>query len=452
MGSRSAWSLISTGGEGLAGESYGGARDGRPGARIAAAARPGRTANPASPMLTADQKSGELAQMGARAGGLSVFSGVGGLDLGARIAGLEIELATDQDAEALSMLAAAGGIATLAGNIDEVLAGPLIRLWGNRGSPRCLIGGPPCTPFSHAGFWLEDKRTGKDPAGSLLTSYLRCLEAFEPDAFVLENVPGLAFKTHDRFLKHLIEKVHGLGYRVTREILRASDFGVAQARRRLFIVGVRSKSPVSLSGWPSWPVRTSRWAIGALEEGTESEPDEQLREKYRDLLPLVPAGGNYLHFTDHNGYDPPLFKYRGRYWSFLLKLDPEKPAPTVPAQRITYNGPFHWSNRHLRVREIARLQSFPDWYAVSPDVSIARRQLGNAVPPLLAAAVVWRVRQALGDVGTETWPAALDEAAKPHASFEEVSAAYPRPSREMHKSENPSAGRLPEPTPARSSL
>jgi DNA (cytosine-5)-methyltransferase 1 len=413
----------------LASESHEGEpAHGRPDAGIACTSRPGRTASPAGSMLTADQKSGELARVRVRAGGLSVFSGLGGLDLGARIAGLEIELATDQDAEALSMLAAAGGIATLAGNIDEVLAGPLIRLWGNRGSPRCLIGGPPCTPFSHAGFWLEDKRTGKDPAGSMLTSYLRCLEVFEPDAFVLENVPGLAFKTHERFLQHLIGSAHGLGYQVTREILRASDFGVAQARRRLFIVGVRSKSPVSLSSWPSWPIRTSRWAIGALEEGTEPEPDEELREKYRELLPLVPAGGNYLHFTDHNGHDPPLFKYRGRYWSFLLKLDPEKPAPTVPAQRITYNGPFHWRNRHLRVREIARLQSFPDWYSVSSDLSIARRHLGNAVPPLLAAAVVWRVRQALGDVGTDTWPVALDEAAKVHASFEEVTAAYPRPS------------------------
>jgi DNA (cytosine-5)-methyltransferase 1 len=378
-------------------------------------------------MLTTRRKSGELAPVGARPEGLSVFSGIGGLDLGARIAGLEIELATDQDPEALSLLSASVGTQTLPGDIEDVLRGSLVRSWGERGSPRCLIGGPPCTAFSHAGFWLEAKRNGEDPAGRLLVSYLNCLEEFTPDAFVLENVPGLAFKTHGESLKNFVDRSMGLGYSTTQTILRASDFGVAQARRRLFVVGLRGRAPVPLGDWPAWPVRSSRWAIGAIEGGAEPEPDEELREKYRELLPLVPPGGNYLHFTDRNGYNPPLFKYRGRYWSFLLKLDPDRPAPTVPAQRITYNGPFHWSNRHLRVREIARLQSFPDWFELSPDLPTARRHLGNAVPPLLAAAVIWRVRQALGDVEASTWPAALENAADPDATFEDVVANYPAP-------------------------
>lgn len=358
---------------------------------------------------------------------LSVFSGLGGLDLGARIAGLRVDLATDQDEEALSMLSAASGTTTLAADIDEALAGPLPRLWGERGTPRCLIGGPPCTPFSHAGFWLEDKRAGRDPAGSLLASYVRCLDAFQPDAFVLENVPGLAFKTHDRFLQPLIEGARRMGYQVTSAVLCAATFGVAQARRRLFMVGVRSESPVCLSDWPEWPMRGSEWAIGDLEDATDPEPDEQAGAKYRDLLKLVPPGGNYLHFTERRGWKSPVFKYRGRYWSFLLKLDPQRPAPTVPAQRITYNGPFHWGNRHLRIREIARLQSFPDWYRLSPDLPTARRHLGNAVPPLLAAAVVWRVRQALGDVAGDSWPAALEVAADTHATFADVAAAHPPP-------------------------
>jgi DNA (cytosine-5)-methyltransferase 1 len=320
---------------------------------------------------------------------------------------------------------AASGVATLASGIDEALRGPLVKEWGDRGAPKFLIGGPPCTAFSHAGFWIEGKRAGLDPAGALLSSYARCLDAFKPDAFVMENVPGLAFKTHRQFFTGLLEEVRRLGYSLASDVLCASSFGVAQARRRLFVVGVRSGAPISLSDWPKWPTRGSRWAIGDLEGKGSEEPDEMPGAKYRHLLPLVPPGKNYLQFTEARGWSPPLFKYRGRYWSFLLKLDPDLPASTVPANRITYNGPFHWDNRHLRVQEIARLQSFPDSYPLSPDLATARRHLGNAVPPLLAAAVVWRVRQALGDAPRDSWPAPLDVAARSSATFADVAALYP---------------------------
>jgi DNA (cytosine-5)-methyltransferase 1 len=377
--------------------------------------------------LTPAIQSVELTPDVAVTAGLSVFSGLGGLDLGARIAGLQIDVATDQDEEALGFLRAASGVTTLVGDIDETLAGPLVQLWGGRSAPRCLLGGPPCTPFSHAGFWIADKRAGKDPAGSLLASYVRCLDVFRPDAFILENVPGLAFKTHSQFLDALVAGTEILGYTVTSAVLCATSFGVAQARRRLFLAGTRSGAAVDLSTWPEWPTRSARWAVGDLESSDSIEPDELPGLKYRKLLAKVPPGDNYLHFTDRRGWEPPLFEYRGRYWSFLLKLDPERPSPTVPAQRITYNGPFHWRNRHLRVRELARLQSLPDWYGISPTLSTARRHLGNAVPPLMAAAVVWRVRQALGDAPADAWPAALERAADAAVAFADITAAYPEP-------------------------
>ncbi len=359
---------------------------------------------------------------------LSVFSGLGGLDLGARIAGLDIALATDRDQDALSLLANATGSRTLTAEIDQALTGPLITSWG-AGAPRCLIGGPPCTAFSHAGFWIEAKRAGTDPAGAMLASYLHCLETFEPDAFVMENVPGLAFRTHTRSLSPLLEGAQRLGYAVSSAVLSAAAFSVAQARKRLFVVGVRGGSPVDLTGWPGWPVRTSGWAIGDLNDARAAEADELPGPRYGHLLQQVLPGGNYLQFTEERGCDAPIFKYRGRYWSFLLKLDPDRPAPTVPAQRITYNGPFHWTNRHLRIREIARLQSFPDWYGLSGDLSVARRHLGNAVPPLLAAAVIWRVRQSLGEAPARSWPAALEVAAEREATFADIVAEYPRPPR-----------------------
>ena len=356
---------------------------------------------------------------------LSVFSGIGGLDLGAQMAGVRVELATDVDGEALVLLAAALGVRTETGSISNLLAGgELQRAWGDLGRPRILFGGPPCTPFSHAGFWLDGKRNGLDPARHHLTSYMECVRAFEPDAFVLENVPGLTFKTHRRSLDELIREANTAGYAVSSAILRASDFGVAQHRRRLFVAGIRGGPAADMGTWPRWPIRNSRWAIGDLQSG-EPEPDELPGERYRELLTLVPSGSNYLHFTAPRGWDPPLFKYRGRYWSFLLKLDPGRPSPTLPAQRITYNGPFHWANRHLRIREIARLQGFPDWYALSPNVSHARRHVGNAVPPLLAAAVIWRVRQTLGDVSPSDWPVAFRTLADADASWTDVNDGYP---------------------------
>ncbi len=363
---------------------------------------------------------------GNRPTGLSIFSGVGGLDLGAKLAGLQLEVATDRDEEAIALLAEASGTRTVAGDIADVLRSPS-RLWSGPSAPRVLIGGPPCTAFSHAGFWIEDKRAGKDPAAILLADYVACLEEFKPDAFVLENVPGLAFKTHTSHLERLLSEVRMAGYQTSQATLNASRFGVAQSRRRLFIVGVRGASPPQLEGWPSMPTRGSAWSIGSLEGVCPAEPDELPGPRYRHLLADIPVGGNYLHFTDRHGWDPPLFRNRGRYWSFLLKLDPSLPSPTLPAQRITYNGPFHWDNRHLRVREMARLQSFPDWYPTSPSLSAARRHIGNAVPPLLAAAVVWRTRQALGDVSLASWPEVMETARDPSSSFEAIQAAYGEP-------------------------
>lgn len=363
------------------------------------------------------------------AAALSLFSGLGGLDLGAAIAGLDIKLATDQDDDALRTLSAAQQTSTLTGDIDELLDGGLRAEWGSRANPRFMIGGPPCTAFSHAGFWVDGKRDGLDPAAELLSSYVRCLSEFEPEAWILENVPGLAFKTHERFLAQLIERAEAAGYAVSTAILSASDFGIAQARRRLFVVGTKTDEPVDLTCWPQFPARSSSWAIGELADKGTAEPDELTGAKYRDLLPLVPEGGNYLHFTDRRGWKPPLFKYRGRYWSFLLKLDPDRPSPTLPAQRITYNGPFHWENRHLRIREIARLQGIPDSYPLSKDLTTARRHLGNAVPPLLGAAVIWRVRQTLGDVGDDELPHALSVATDPDATWSDVQSAVASASR-----------------------
>jgi DNA (cytosine-5)-methyltransferase 1 len=115
--------------------------------------------------------------------------------------------------------------------------------------------------------------------------------------------------------------------------------------------------------------------------------DDKLLEagsKDKDLLKLVPPGDNYLFFTKERGHAKPLFKWRSRYWSFLLKLSPKKPSWTIQASHSNNMGPFHWKNRFLRIQEIKRIQSFDDNYKISGNFRSQWRQIGNAVPPLLS--------------------------------------------------------------------
>lgn len=354
---------------------------------------------------------------------LSVFSGMGGLDAGARLAGFHVKAAIDADASALDVLHQALGTKKIVGftqnlDPDEVVAEAGLRPDGTS----ILIGGPPCTAFSHAGFWLERKRDGSDPQAARIDDYWRYVTALKPAAFVMENVPGLAFENHQTVLTNFIRRARRRGYRVTTKIIDAAAYGVPQARRRLFVVGMRSPAHFEFpTGTFELKPRGSSWAFrGLTQAANPSEADERLKGRYADLLPLVPPGDNYLFFTKRRGYPEPQFGWRKRYWSFLLKLHPNRPSPTIAATRVSNNGPFHWRNRRLRLRELARLQSFPDAYPLA-DIEAARRHLGNAVPPLLGGQLLWALRVALGDSSNKELPEALGVALEPAATALDVS-------------------------------
>jgi len=138
------------------------------------------------------------------------------------------------------------------------------------------------------------------------------------------------------------------------------------------------------------PVRA--WdAIGDLED------DEKCvaTGRWADLLPSIPEGENYLWHTRRGG-GAPLFGYRTRYWSFLLKLAKQKPSWTLPAQPGPSTGPFHWDNRPLTIREMLRLQSFPASWCVEGSRRERVRQVGNAAPPLLCEVVGRAILDQLG--------------------------------------------------------
>ncbi len=182
-----------------------------------------------------------------------MFAGVGGLDISSALAGIRVGLAIDVDELALSCLSLGLGTDTRVGRLEALDA---VELASASGVPTSgasyLVGGPPCTAFSHAGFWLDYKRGGKDDQKSCVDDYADFLEALRPKAFVLENVPGLLFKNHRPIFNGFVGRTQRLGYTVSWKTLNAADFGVPQARHRVFVVGVTGSEPFE---FPEGPVR-----------------------------------------------------------------------------------------------------------------------------------------------------------------------------------------------------
>ena len=341
---------------------------------------------------------------------ISVFSGAGGLDLGVEAAGFRVTAAVEHDADAaLTMEKNFHHLASpvIRRDILQVPTKEILQRAGlcQRQRPDLLVGGPPCTPFSKSGFWLEWKRAGLDPGASLLQAYTRILAEAKPRAFILENVYALTYnnKASRPAYERLLSEITDAGYVFHAKVLNAADYGVPQLRPRLFIIGVpKGSKPPELPD----PSHTGMWERRMSGKGTvpyvgagevladldcEPEPGEILAGQYAHLLPGIPPGENYLHYTAERGHPQPLFKWRSRYWSFLLKLDPERPSPTIQAQPGPNVGPFHWENRRLRVGEIKRLFTFPDEFELVGSRASIQAQLGNAVPLLLAEKVATQV-------------------------------------------------------------
>jgi DNA (cytosine-5)-methyltransferase 1 len=345
---------------------------------------------------------------------ISLFSGAGGLDLGAEQAGFHTAAAVEiNDDAADTMEKNFPGLTSpvVRRSILDVPTKELLRAAGLRGRerPELLVGGPPCTPFSKSGFWLEWKRAGLDPDASLLQCYTRVLAEARPRAFILENVYALTYrnKASRPAFQRLLQEVDEAGYHCQWAVLNAADHGVPQLRPRLFVVG--TPKGTALPDLPeathsgSWERRTSggggrpHVTAGEALAGlvTASEPEETVRGRWGHLLADIPPGDNYLFYTAERGHPDPVFEWRSRYWSFLLKLSPDRPSPTIQAQPGPNVGPFHWENRRLRVPELRRLFTFPDDFTFVGRRASVQAQVGNAVPPLLARQVADCVAQAI---------------------------------------------------------
>ena len=351
---------------------------------------------------------------------ISLYSGVGGLDFGFEAAGFEIAVAVELNATACKTLRLNRRWPVLEGDIHGFASKTILKAANLKaGEADVLIGGPPCQPFSRSSYWLSgDALRLDDPRSSTLAAYLRVLRDTRPKSFLLENVCGLAYRNKDEGLRYLLDGIAEVNrqvetkYSVRWQTLDAARYGVPQLRERVFLVGSRdghsfefpAATHASMGAQDEdgelEPYRTAWDAIGDLED--PEDPSLAVNGIWADLLPSIPEGHNYLWHTEKGG-GLPLFGWRTRYWSFLLKLKKNAPSWTIQAQPGSATGPFHWKNRRLSVAEMCRTQTFPDNIRFDCGRTEIQRMLGNAVPSLLAEVLAKSIRsQLLGGRKTHT--------------------------------------------------
>ena len=343
---------------------------------------------------------------------ISLYSGAGGLDYGFEAAGFETAVAVERDHDCCETLRLNRKWHVIERDILDVPTEEMLKAAKvKRGAVDLLIGGPPCQPFSKSGYWARgDALRLDDPRANTLGAYLRVLEEATPKAFLLENVEGLAYQGKDEGLRLLLDAIERINrrtkskYKPVVQVMNTAEHGVPQVRNRVIIIGSRDGTAFRFPQ-PTFAEQSDlrqprfRTAWDAIADVVpDADEDLTARGKWADLLPSIPEGKNYLFHTDRDE-GLPLFGWRRRYWSFLLKLAKRLPSWTIQAQPGPAIGPFHWSNRRLSHRELCRIQTFPDDVRIVGGRTSVQRQVGNAVPSLLGEILGREIRvQLLG------WP------------------------------------------------
>lgn len=389
---------------------------------------------------------------------IDLFAGVGGLSLGFEQAGFDVVAAVEFDPiHAATHRFNFPNAAIICADIRSLSASDIRKAAaiGNR-TIDVLFGGPPCQGFS-----LIGHRVLEDARNSLIFHFLRMVQELKPRAFVMENVPGMATGSHTALLSELTDEFKKLGYKVREpiRILNASNYGVPQDRKRLFLLGARSDTFL-----PEYPSPTT---IGRLNRGAASPnrsldfdvpmcpsakdalgdlPDVSEFESLfgTDELPCKLRHGSHYAMTLRNAIDDAEDYSYPREWdnsvltgslraehtprsvkrfratvpgtteqiSRFFRIPLEGICNTLRAGTATDRGAFSAPRpihpvypRCITVREAARLHSYPDWFRFHRTIWHGFRQIGNSVPPLLGRAVASRVMMALGEtpikVGTK---------------------------------------------------
>lgn len=352
---------------------------------------------------------------------VSLFTGIGGLDFGFEAAGFKTLVALEMNKYCCETIRVnRPEWVVIENDVNCVESKEILNAAGcMSGEIDVLIGGPPCQPFSKSGYWVRgDSLRLDDPRADTLTAYLRVLRDLQPKAFLLENVFGIAYKDKDEGLRYLLDgigqinKDTGSKYNVSWKVINTVEYGVPQIRERVFLIGSRDGKDFSFPTPTHYkpgakknemaglqPYKSSWDALFNVEE-ENIESSLKVGGKWGDLLPSIPEGENYLWHTERGGGEP-IFKWRSRYWSFLLKLSKDLPSWTIQAQPGSAIGPFHWESRKLTFKEMSRLQTFPEGLNMPFGRTEMQRMVGNAVPSLIAEILAREIRRQLLDSPVE---------------------------------------------------
>lgn len=329
---------------------------------------------------------------------IDLFCGCGGLSLGFEKAGFNILVGIDNWKDAINTFqknhtdskTICADLSTLdPSSVAEIISCKPVH---------AIIGGPPCQGFSIAG-----KRIVDDERNTLYKSFVRMVKYFKPQVFVLENVPNILTMGGGIIKEAIINDFQDLGYTVTTQVMTASDYGVPQNRKRAIFVGTRKEAFVYPEPFET-PKVTAWEAISDLPENSIKDGDkypvdalsdyQKLMRKDSDgvynhetsvhneqttrIISMVPDGGNYKDL-------PAEFQEIRKVHIAWTRLNSQKPSFTIDTGHRHH---FHYKfNRIPTVRESARIQSFPDDFIFYGSKTSQCKQVGNAVPPLMAQAI-----------------------------------------------------------------
>jgi DNA (cytosine-5)-methyltransferase 1 len=362
---------------------------------------------------------------GARVRGIDIFSGSGGMSIGAAWAGVQTVLAVESDPNAAKTYSFNHPEAKII--CADIRTVDFTQYKSTEES--VLFGGTPCQGFSTSN---QRTRNSKNKNNWLFKEFLRAAKELQTDWVVFENVKGIAETENAKFLEYVIAGLKKQGYSVKSAVLNARDFGVPQTRSRQFVVAARHTKDFKFPNPSTKKPITVRDAISDLPKLKNGASIDHLKyratplssyakqmRKRRKLVTgnlvtensvnvlvrykHIPEGGNWESIPDHlmGNYKDTSRCHTGIY----KRLAWDQPSITIGNFRK--NMLVHpRENRGLSVREAARLQSFPDNFRFFGSIGFQQQQVGNAVPPLLAKVVFQNVVAASvgsrnNSVGTE---------------------------------------------------
>lgn len=328
---------------------------------------------------------------------IDIFSGCGGFSTGLEMAGHRCLLGVDFNQDAVDSFAVNHPFSeSYCGDIRDLSSQKLYSLLNGRKTVDMVVGGPPCQGFSTVGKGKVD-----DERNSLFREFVRVVKLLRPKIILFENVTGMLAQKNRNTLRAIFNEFETLGYHMDAQVMSAEEFSVPSRRRRAIIMGVKGGS----SNYPV-PNKNKEHFVTvseALENLTSIDGNVynhctvsakiKNKEDY-NRLKHIPHGAGIRYERDQKQYLPRSLWYKVDWTKLrekrfrqtrLQRLGWDRPSPTILTSRTSYYHPSE--NRYLTVREAAACQSFPNEFVFRGSLTSAFRQIGNAVPPLMAMAI-----------------------------------------------------------------